>query len=150
MLLLIGTITSVRHPSPTDHDWKTLRAYIRPKRSAAVALFLLGITTKDMPSLTIGDIETALTTGQFNGRAIPHLARPLLAAEVLRRHAEGHTATDPYLTLPPVNPRRHIEFIIDARRYLHLPIDARQIRSQKYGQNARTLNTLGFKLKELT
>lgn len=146
---LIATVISVRHPRPTDHDWKALRAYIRPERSAAVALFLLGVTANAMPSLTVADIRDALTRGTLNGHTIPALARPLLTAEVLRREAEGNSRTAPYLTLPTVNPRRHIEFIIDARRDLHIPIDARQIRTQKFGQSARTLNTLGFKLKEL-
>jgi hypothetical protein len=146
---LIGNLSSVRHPRPTDRDWKALRAYIRPERSAATALYLLGMSARDIPTLTIGDVEAALEAGTLQGRAIPDLARSLLMAEALRRRAEGHDTADPYLTLPAVNDRRHLEFIIDARRDLDMPIDARQIRNHTYGQSARTLNSLGLEIRSL-
>lgn len=146
---LIGTLTSVRHPRPLEQNWTALRAYIRPERSAAVTLYLLGVPAPDLPTLTVADVAHALDVGTLNGRAIPTAARPLLTAELLRRTSEGHAQTDPYLTLPPVNPRRHMEFIIDARRDLDLPIDGRGIRTANATQQTRLLYTLGLDLKEL-
>lgn len=147
---LTGTLCTVRHPRATDHDWRKLRAYIRPERSAATALFLLNVAAPDIPSVTIADIDTALATGALNGEPIPDLARPLLTAELLRRRTEGHPETDPYLTLPPGNPRRHLEFIIDARRDLDLPIDGRTIRTDNATQRTRLLYSLGLDLRSLT
>lgn len=147
---MIGTLTSVRHPRPKDSDWRALRAYIRPERSATAALYLLGTPATTIPELTIADIDQALQRGALNDHPIPDLAKPLLHAEVLRRRHEGHTDHEPYLRLPPANPRRHLEFIIDARRDLHLPIDGRQIRNHTYSQSTRTLNSLGLELRSLT
>ena len=147
---MLGTLTSVRHPRPQDRDWRALRAYIRPERSATTALYLLGTPAAAIPELTIADIAAALQSGVLHKHPIPALAQPLLRAELLRRRHEGHPDTAPYIRLPPVNPRRHLEFIIDARRDLHLPIDGRQIRNHTYGQSARTLNTLGLDLRSLT
>lgn len=146
---LTGTLCTVRHPRATDHDWRALRAYIRPERSAATALFLLNVAAPDIPAVTIADIDTALATGTLNGEPIPDLARPLLTAELLRRRTEGHPDTAPYVTLPPVNPRRHLEFIIDARRDLDLPIDGRTIRTENAAQRTRLLYTLGLDLRSL-
>ena len=147
---MLGTLASVRHPRPQDRDWRALRAYIRPERSAAVALYLLGTPASVIPTITIAEIAAALGSGTLNGHTLPAMAKPLLHAEVLRRRSQGHPDSAPYLRLPPGNPRRHLEFIIDARRDLHLPIDGRQIRNHTYSQSARTLNSLGLDLKDLT
>ena len=147
---LLGTLTSVRHPRPTDRDWRALRAYIRPERSATTALYLLGTPAATIPDITIADIDQALTNGHLNGHRIPTLATPLLHAELLRRRSEGQPDHAPYVRLPPGNPRRHMEFIIDARRDLHLPIDGRQIRNRTYSHSTRTLNSLGIDLRSLT
>jgi hypothetical protein len=146
---LLGTLTSVRHPRPTERDWKALRAYIRPERSAAVALYLLGTPATELPSVTVAEIEQALRDGALNGHAIPPGARPLLSAELLRRNSEGHTGSAPFLTLPPGNPRRHLEFVIDARRDLDLPIDARNIRTTHSTHQTRVLYTLGLDLRSI-
>lgn len=147
---LLGTLTSERHPRPLDSDWRALRAYIRPERSATAALYLLGTPAATIPEITIADIDKALTSGCLNGHPIPTLAKPLLHAELLRRRADGQPDNAPYLRLPPGNPRRHLEFIIDARRDLHLPIDGRQIRNRTHSHSIRTINSLGIDLRTLT
>lgn len=147
---LIGTLTSERHPRPTDQNWAALRAYIRPERSASAALYLLGVPAPDLPTLTIAEVTQALDDGALRGRSIPLAARPLLSAELLRRTSEGYTDTDRYLTLPTANPRRHLEFIIDARRDLDLPIDGRSIRTANSTHQTRLLYTLGLDLQALT
>ncbi|TPG17055.1 hypothetical protein [Pedococcus bigeumensis] len=147
---LLGTLCSVRHPRATDRDWKALRAYIRPERSATAALFLLNVPAADIPTLTLKEVENALTDGALRGAPIPEAARPLLIAEALRRHAENQSPDGPFLTLPPGNPRRHLEFIIDARRDLGLPIDGRTIRTENDTHRTRTLYNLGLDLGSLT
>lgn len=155
--LLLGTLSTVRHPRPTARDWLALRAYTRPERSATTALYLLGVPATELVDITVVEVERSLQQSLLRDQPIPDLARPLLAAQLLRRRAEGAGEASAYLDLPPGNRRRHMEMIIDARRDLDLPIDGRRIRTDNSTQPARPtthrtriINTLGLDLGLLT
>ncbi|RBY92676.1 hypothetical protein [Blastococcus sp. TF02A-30] len=144
---LLGVLSCNRGLHPTDKDWRALGAYIRPERSATTALYLLGIGAQPLPSVTVEAIDRALDRGVLVGRPIPSLARPLLAAQLLRRIAEGARPGDSYLNLR--GERRHLEVLIDARRDLGLPIDGRNLRSDHSTNSTRVLHRLGLDVRSL-
>ncbi|MGY1615909.1 hypothetical protein ACI797_04135 [Geodermatophilus sp. SYSU D00691] len=145
---LLGVLSCNRAPHATDADWRALRAYIRPERSATAALYLLGIPAKVLASTPVQAVADSLTSGEIAGRRIPALARPLLAVQLARRISEGAQGADSYLNLR--GQRRHLEILIDARRHLGLPIDGRNLRNDHTNNSTRVLHRLGLEVRSLT
>lgn len=144
---LLGVLSCNRSPHATDDDWRALRAYIRPERSATAALYLLGTAADALTTTSLRDVEQALTSGVVSNRPIPALARPLLAAQLARRQHEGAGPGDSYLGLS--GERRHLEILIDARRDLGLPIDGRNLRDDHTNNTTRVLNRLGLAVRSI-
>lgn len=144
----IGTLCSVRSPNPTDAHWRALHGYVRTARVAGVALYLLNVAPEDLNTVTVGDVERALDEGHLHGRVIPGLARPLLAAHLFSRRNENADDSDPYLNQK--GPRRHLEDLIDARRHLGIPIDARFLRGGSLTHTQRPIWRFGLELRDLT
>lgn len=145
---ILGVLSCNRAPQPADHDWRALRAYTRPERSAVAALYLLGVQANALLTVTVARIADALDRNSIDKRAIPPLARPLLATQLARRIAEGATSDDVYLNLRGA--RRHLEILIDARRDLGLPIDGRNLRDDDTSNATRLLHRLGLELRSLS
>lgn len=145
---LLGTLSSVRLPRPTDVTWRDLRAYIRPERPATCALHLLGVPATELMTVTLDDVSTTLATGTLKGAPVPSLAQPLLRAQLLRRQTEGATGPDPYLALP--GERRHLDILIDARRDLAIPIEGRALIQHDENFQIPTIRRLGLDLQGLT
>jgi hypothetical protein len=145
---VLGVLSCNRPPQPTDDDWRALRAYTRPERSAAAALYLLGVPANALLTVTVGWIADAVDRNSIDKRAIPPLARPLLATQLARRTAEDATPDDSYLNLRGA--RRHLEILIDARRDLGLPIDGRNLRDDDTSNATRLLHRLGLELRGLS
>lgn len=144
----IGTLCAVRSPNPTDTHWRALHGYVRTARVAGVALYLLDIPPNDLNAVTVGDIETFLADGHVRGRPIPNLARPLLKAHLSLRRSQGAGDDDPYLNQK--GERRHLEDLIDARRHLGIPIDARFLRGGSLTHTQRPIWRFGLELRDLT
>jgi hypothetical protein len=98
--------------------------------------------------VTYGQVADALDRRSIVERPIPPLARPLLAAQLGRRTAEGATQGDSYLNLRGA--RRHLEILIDARRDLGLPIDGRNLRDDGTSNATRLLHRLGLEVRSLS
>ena len=144
----LGTLCSVRSPNPTDAHWQALHGYVRTARVAGVALYLLDTPPDDLNGVTVGEVEAFVRDGNVRGRPLPDLARPLLKAHLSARRAEGATDTDPYLNQKGV--RRHLEDLIDARRHLGIPIDARFLRGGSLKHSERPIWRFGLELRDLT
>ncbi|QWZ07713.1 hypothetical protein KRR39_20330 [Nocardioides panacis] len=145
---MLGTLTAIQPPRPTEHHWHSLRAYIRPERAAVVALYLLGLPTDTIRAVTINDITQVLATGQVCGHPIPNLARPYLDAQLERRRQESAKPSDLFLDLPGV--RQHQEILTDARRDLGLPIDGKNLSNDHKTHYDRALYRLGIQIRDLT
>lgn len=111
---LLGVLSCTKAPRPTDDDWRALRAYIRPERAATTTLYLLGVAANALNSTTVEAVHNAMSSGRIAGRTIPDLAKPLLAAQLVRREHEEAAPADSYLNLN--GERRHLEILIAARR----------------------------------
>lgn len=143
----IGTLCAIRPPRPTDDHWRALHGYVRTARVAGVALFLLDVPPGDLNAITVGDVAGFLREGAVRGRPIPALARPLLQVHHSVRISQGAAPGDPYLNQKGA--RRHHEDLIDARRHLSIPIDARQLHST-LAHSHRALWRIGLELRDLT
>ncbi|MCF6735238.1 hypothetical protein [Blastococcus sp. KM273129] len=144
---LLGVLSCTKAPRPTEDDWRALRAYIRPERAATTTLYLLGVTANALNGTTVDTVRKALSSGRIAGRTIPEGARPLLAAQLVRRGYERAAAVDSYLNLK--GERRHLEILIAARRDLGLPIDGRNLRNDDTSNPTRILHRLGFEVRSL-
>jgi hypothetical protein len=144
---LLGTLTAIQPPRPLDRHWHALRAYIRPERSAVIALFLLGVPTGDIATLPIRAVTRALQTDDLDGQPVPDLAKPFLHAQLLRREREEAPPDDPFLML---RGRRHQEFLADARRDLDIPLDSRLITNDHKNHFNRALYRIGIQVRPLT
>lgn len=144
----IGTLCSVRSPNPTDTHWRALHGYVRTQRVAGVTLYLLDVPPDDLNTITVGDVDGFLRDGHLRGQPIPDLARPLLKAHLSFRRAESAEDNDPYLNQK--GPRRHLEDLIDARRHLGIPIDARFLRGGSLTHTQRPIWRFGLELRDLT
>ncbi|MFC5492291.1 hypothetical protein [Nocardioides caricicola] len=144
----IGTLCSVRSPNPTDAHWRALHGYVRTQRVAGVALYLLDVPPDDLNTVTVGQVEGFLRDGRLRGRPIPDLARPLLKAHLSLRRSEGAADSDAFLNQK--GERRHLDDLIDARRHLGIPIDARFLRGGSLSHTQRPLWRFGLKLRDLT
>ncbi|NYD40023.1 hypothetical protein [Nocardioides panaciterrulae] len=144
----IGTLCSVRSPNPTDAHWRALHGYVRTPRVAGVALYLLDIAPDVINAVTIAEVERFLHDGHVRGRPLPDLARPLLKAHLAFRRGENARDGDPYLNQK--GPRRHLEDLIDARRHLGIPIDARFLRGGSLTHTQRPIWRFGLELRDLT
>lgn len=144
----IGTLCSVRSPNPTDAHWRALHGYVRTQRVAGVALYLLDVPPDDLNTVIVGEVEGFLRDGHLRGRPIPDLARPLLKAHLSFRRAENAGDADAYLNQK--GPRRHLEDLIDARRHLGIPIDARFLRGGSLTHTQRPIWRFGLELRDLT
>jgi hypothetical protein len=144
----IGTLCSVRSPNPTDAHWRALHGYVRTPRVAGIALYLLDVPPEDLNTVTIGNVQNFLAVGHVNGRPIPSLARPLLKAHLSSRRSNN--ATDDEAYLDQLGPRRHLEDLIDARRHLGIPIDARFLRGGSLTHTQRPIWRFGLELRDLT
>lgn len=144
----LGTLCSVRSPNPTDEHWAALHGYVRTARVAGVTLYLLNVPPNDLNAVTIGDVQDALDLGHLRGTPIPDLARPLLKAHLHHRADQDAEPTDPYLNQK--GPRRHLEDLIDARRHLGIPIDARFLRGGSLTHAERPIWRFGLDLRNLT
>jgi hypothetical protein len=144
----MGTLCAIRPPNPTDAHWRSLHGYVRTQRVAGVALYLLNVAPDDLNTVTISDVEIALNTGVLGSTPIPDLARPLLKAQLHHRRSEGAEPGDGYLNQR--GPRRHLEDLIDARRHLGIPIDARFLRNGTLTHTERPIWRFGLDLRNLT
>lgn len=145
----MGTLCSVRSPNPTDAHWRALRGYVRTARAAGVTLYLLDIPPDDLNTVTVGEVEGFLREGNVRGRPLPELARPLLKAHLSFRRTDGHAGDDdPYLNQK--GSRRHLEDLIDARRHLGIPVDARFLRGGSLTHTQRPIWRFGLELRDLT
>ena len=144
----IGTLCSVRSPNPTDAHWRALHGYVRTQRVAGVALYLLDVPPNDLNTVTVGEVETSLSEGHVRGCPIPDLARPLLKAHLSFRRSEAAADDDPYLNQK--GSRRHLEDLIDARRHLGIPVDARFLRGGSLTHTQRPIWRFGLELRDLT
>jgi len=83
----------LRHPGPqvSDKTWQRLRAYRDPARSAAIALFLAGITPGAIQDLTVTELAAwhAVPATPLAGTLIPEQAGPYLRAQLLARTIAG-------------------------------------------------------------
>ena len=144
----IGTLCSVRSPNPTDAHWRALHGYVRTQRVAGVALYLLDVPPDDLNTVTVGEVEGFLRDGHVHGGPIPQLARPLLKAHLSLRRSEAAVDEDPYLNQKGA--RRHLEDLIDARRHLGIPVDARFLRGGSLSHTHRPIWRFGLELRDLT
>ncbi|MDN4161130.1 hypothetical protein [Nocardioides abyssi] len=144
----LGTLCSVRSPNPTAAHWRALHGYVSTQRVAGVALYLLDVPPEDLNEVSVADAARFLATGTIGSQPIPDLARPLLAAHLYARQAQGATGADSFLN--HVGTRTHLEHLIDARRHLGIPIDARFLRGQHLAHTERPLWRFGLDLRTLT
>lgn len=144
----IGTLCAVRSPNPTKAHWRAIQGYVRTDRAAGVTLYLLDVPPGNLNNITLGDIATVLKVGHIDGRAIPDDALPMLKAHLSWRRSQGADDADPFLNQK--GERRHLEDLIDARRHLGIPIDARFLRGGKLSHTHRPIYRFGLELRDLT
>lgn len=82
----------------THRDWLALRAYRDPERSATATLHGYGLNTTDIPTFTITDCATTLTTGLLNGQKLNTHARAYLTAA---HHWRNTNPNEPLCTGDP-------------------------------------------------
>lgn len=144
----IGTMCAIRSPNPTEAHWRSLHGYVRTARCAGVALYLLDVPPDDLNNITVGEVKAFLASGHIGTQPIPDLAKPLLRAHLNLRYDQDALPSDPYLNQK--GPRRHLEDLIDARRHLGIPIDARFLRGGTLKHTERPIWRFGLELRSLT
>jgi len=143
----LGTLSAIKPTRPTDHHWHALHGYLGTARGAGAAIYLLNTPPEHLNNVTLDDIRAWLYADEANGITLHPVARPLLAAHLHTREADGATGSDSYLNRPG---RAAIDDLIDARRHLGIPIDARNLKPANIAHTHRPLYRFGLELRDLT
>lgn len=143
----LGTLAAIKPTKPTDQHWLALNGYLGTARGAGAALYLLDTPPDQLNDVRLDDIATWLDSNQVNSHTLHPLARPLLAAHLHTRTTGHATGSNSYLNRPG---RSAIDDLIDARRHLGIPIDARNLKPAHIAHTHRPLYRFGLELRNLT
>jgi hypothetical protein len=143
----LGTLSAIKPTRPTDHHWHALHGYLGTARGAGAAVYLLNTPADQLNDITLDDAQDWLHANAANGMPIHPLARSLLAAHLHARESDGAEGNDSYLNRPG---RSAIDDLIDARRHLGIPIDARNLKPADIAHTHRPLYRFGLELRNLT
>ncbi len=139
---VIARLTSENRTMPlTDAQWRSLRAYRSPARSAACALAASGYGNTESLRLTL--VDTAEDSPAMN--AVNALALPYLRAQRLSRYGEGAQEHEGYFDLGKTALSNALK---DARRTLGLPLAYNHTGSP--GTRGKPQDAFGFSLLDVT
>jgi hypothetical protein len=122
-------LSSIAQSGRRELRWSDLRCFIDPRAAAVIALFSLGLGTKDCARLSMADVAQDATSVTTRRRRIkiPAQARPAFRAQRLLRSWSGAGMADPFLTEQTrgLTPHQIKDLLDKSLRTLRFELDAR-------------------------